>query len=313
MKNRNSNAFTLIELLVVIAIIAILAAILFPVFAQAREKARQITCASNEKQLGLAFIQYVQDNDEHWPAGDAQVESNGYVTQSQDNNGDGWAGEIYPYVKSDGAYNCPDDPCSAVSGATCVSYSYNENLSSQVTPTPPPYLYNGLSDAQLNAPASTVVLCEASEDAFPTVLTNDNWMNDPAGVTTGWPGMVGASMAGNGTDWPGTSGFTWWGTYSTGHLGGALDPGGIATISVFVGGQTGNYTPGTSTHTPTTNFSNFLCADGHVKFLNGDVVSPGKTAATSTTPENNGVNNPGTWTAAGTGAMGSFVATFSPV
>ena len=60
MKN-TKNAFTLIELLVVIAIIAILAAILFPVFAQAREKARQTACTSNEKQLGLAFIQYAQD------------------------------------------------------------------------------------------------------------------------------------------------------------------------------------------------------------------------------------------------------------
>ena len=63
----NKRGFTLIELLVVIAIIAILAAILFPVFAQAREKARQITCASNLKQLGLAFIQYSQDYDELFP------------------------------------------------------------------------------------------------------------------------------------------------------------------------------------------------------------------------------------------------------
>ena len=68
MKRPNTlKGFTLIELLVVIAIIAILAAILFPVFAQAREKARQISCLSNEKQIGLAFMQYIQDYDETYP------------------------------------------------------------------------------------------------------------------------------------------------------------------------------------------------------------------------------------------------------
>ena len=65
------KGFTLIELLVVIAIIAILAAILFPVFAKAREKARQISCLSNLKQLGLGFIQYIQDNDSTFPASTA--------------------------------------------------------------------------------------------------------------------------------------------------------------------------------------------------------------------------------------------------
>jgi prepilin-type N-terminal cleavage/methylation domain-containing protein len=64
---RQRGGFTLIELLVVIAIIAILAAILFPVFAQAREKARQTTCVSNLKQIGTAFMMYVQDYDETYP------------------------------------------------------------------------------------------------------------------------------------------------------------------------------------------------------------------------------------------------------
>ncbi len=66
-KNQSSHGFTLIELLVVIAIIAILAAILFPVFAQAREKARSISCLSNTKQLGLSVMMYVQDYDEMYP------------------------------------------------------------------------------------------------------------------------------------------------------------------------------------------------------------------------------------------------------
>ena len=70
--NRGRIGFTLIELLVVIAIIAILAAILFPVFAKAREKARQTACASNLKQLGLVFLQYAQDYDEVPPSGNCQ-------------------------------------------------------------------------------------------------------------------------------------------------------------------------------------------------------------------------------------------------
>src|SRR5665213_1283353 len=97
------NAFTLIELLVVIAIIAILAAILFPVFAQAREKARQTTCASNEKQMSLAMLQYVQDYDELYPGflGISANNNNGL-----ENNG-GWGNRIYPYVKSMAVFGCP--------------------------------------------------------------------------------------------------------------------------------------------------------------------------------------------------------------
>jgi len=100
-----SSAFTLIELLVVIAIIAILAAILFPVFALAREKARQTSCLSNIKQLGLGVMQYTQDFDELYPAN--------YLIAAPINGGTStaftWDQAIYPYVKSKQVYTCPDD------------------------------------------------------------------------------------------------------------------------------------------------------------------------------------------------------------
>src|ERR1700760_4371273 len=82
--------FTLIELLVVIAIIAILAAILFPVFAKVREKARQTSCLSNEKQLGLAFQQYTQDYDEKYPDPNlGPIPSGGIGVANIANNGQG--------------------------------------------------------------------------------------------------------------------------------------------------------------------------------------------------------------------------------
>jgi prepilin-type N-terminal cleavage/methylation domain-containing protein/prepilin-type processing-associated H-X9-DG protein len=97
------RGFTLIELLVVIAIIAILAAILFPVFAQAREKARQISCASQENQIGLAMMQYLQDNDDRYP----EVDYNG----TPGPNGNAlvtWTWEIMPYIKDWNVMRCPD-------------------------------------------------------------------------------------------------------------------------------------------------------------------------------------------------------------
>ncbi|MBC8104424.1 MAG: DUF1559 domain-containing protein, partial [Cytophagales bacterium] len=92
---RISSGFTLIELLVVIAIIAILAAILFPVFAQAREKARQASCLSNLKQLSLAVNSYTVDYDETYPF-------------SEDGTGQAWYQTIQPYVKNGTKAN--DDP-----------------------------------------------------------------------------------------------------------------------------------------------------------------------------------------------------------
>ncbi|MCC6444651.1 MAG: prepilin-type N-terminal cleavage/methylation domain-containing protein [Armatimonadetes bacterium] len=103
------KGFTLIELLVVIAIIAILAAILFPVFAQAREKARAISCASNLKQLANAWLMYNQDYD-----GNMMPSCYGCCVTINGSQGAGgcfmYWGLLHPYVKSVGAYQCPSRP-----------------------------------------------------------------------------------------------------------------------------------------------------------------------------------------------------------
>ena len=142
---RRRHGFTLIELLVVIAIIAILAAILFPVFQKVRENARRTACLSNVKQLGLAFVQYNQDADEKFPSG--------VVDAGGGSNGSGWAGEIYPYVKSTGVYKCPDDsaPQSVVGGVTLypISYAFNKGAV-------------GATLADFDGPTDTTILNEVT-------------------------------------------------------------------------------------------------------------------------------------------------------
>jgi len=96
-----TKGFTLIELLVVIAIIAILAAILFPVFAQAREKARSASCQSNLKQICTAVLMYAQDNDEMFPGWRTRCWSGGALDQSP------WHADVMPYVKNKQVFACP--------------------------------------------------------------------------------------------------------------------------------------------------------------------------------------------------------------
>ena len=142
-----SRGFTLIELLVVIAIIAILAAILFPVFAKAREKARQSSCASNLKQLGLSFAQYVQDNNERYPSVYSVTANNHYIG--------GWANVVYPYVKSTGVFACPDDP----SPSPKVSYAMNYGIWNCDFWGP---IVKGAKLDLFSGPASTVLLYECN-------------------------------------------------------------------------------------------------------------------------------------------------------
>lgn len=121
------KGFTLIELLVVIAIIAILAAILFPVFAKAREKARQSSCLSNHKQIVLGFLQYAQDYDETFPqagaaTGDNAIWPNGALGQNY------WPCRIFPYTKNSQVFNCPS-ATTAWNGAPSAAIPIGYNVS----------------------------------------------------------------------------------------------------------------------------------------------------------------------------------------
>lgn len=269
------RAFTLVELLVVIAIISLLAAILFPVYAQAREKSRQTSCLSNQKQVGLALMQYVADYDEQYPAG-LSVAGGKWVWA-----GEGWAGQCLPYHRSASVFRCPSDtlPGSGPYNWT-VSLGYNINLVEtvleedysgyEVMPT-------GVPMAALNAPAHTVQLFEVSG-----VWANVTDLREGAETSA----IVGRnfSASGNGLDNRLYAQRDWTtrteNQYETGYLGGRVPP--DLSHTQFQR-ATGRHSSG----------SNYLLADGHAKWALGATVSSGLLASAPHCAQDNIPAQPG--------------------
>jgi prepilin-type N-terminal cleavage/methylation domain-containing protein/prepilin-type processing-associated H-X9-DG protein len=195
MKRRGKRGFTLIELLVVIAIIAILAAILFPVFAQARDKARQSACLSNEKQLGMAVLMYQQDYDEHLffyasTTSPSQSRTGAVIPNSDSLNPLRWYCALLPYTKSTGIFVCPSDelptPSKDAAGNPTILRSYIACRAAE-----------GLSLAQLEDPTETVVLTEKwGKDATGSPVT-DNWIEPFNGDLNLDPATGRLALAGN--------------------------------------------------------------------------------------------------------------------
>jgi prepilin-type N-terminal cleavage/methylation domain-containing protein/prepilin-type processing-associated H-X9-DG protein len=244
------QGFTLIELLVVIAIIAILAAILFPVFSAAREKARQTTCASNQKQIALAFIQYLQDYDEATPQGICAVINTPVAKEN-------WVDELYPYVKSTGVFTCPDDPTVPLSSTyTVESYAINANFSADGQTNAPK---GPMLTAQMNAPTVTVLLCEI------TGFSRGNIADNTQGAlsTVGHENSALCLPSGD----CGTAAPSWGARYATGYFNNTYFP---LNFNAFA--PQAYHSDG----------SNYAFADGHVKWMKATQVSVGYNANSST-------------------------------
>lgn len=257
--SRRTGGFTLIELLVVIAIIAILAAILFPVFAQAREKARQASCLSNSKQIGTALLMYAQDYDEQFPTGRFDP-----TNPNAADYGKGWAGQTYAYLKSAQILRCPNDSTAAITGngitLSPVSYIYNYNVA--LSP----------AIAGLNAPVNTVVLAEGN-GALANVTATDELPSYSTPLYSAAGNGLSVLTSIDGISMPAVAGSV---RYVTGTMGGYhLDAYPQVPYPSLFKNELGHHSDGAI----------FFMADGHAKFFRAQAVSPGRNASGSSEPQ----------------------------
>jgi len=163
------RAFTLVELLVVIAVIAILAAILFPVFAQARDKARSAACMSNMKQLGTSIQMYVQDYDEQIFFRSTNNANSTRIHTATTGNGLKWWNVLMPYIRDKNVFRCPSDtpnPSVDTNGLAIIPRSYAASASMEA-----------LSLAQVSRTVETIVITEAwSTNGSGSKMNTEQWL-----------------------------------------------------------------------------------------------------------------------------------------
>lgn len=195
---QRSKGFTLIELLVVIAIIAILAAILFPVFAKAREKARAISCLSNTKQIGLASMMYVQDYDETFCKA-----TNNFANKTHEGF---WEALYYPYIKNSGVFSCPDltnnlgwnppqvVPDADIPGSNMNAWGYGYNIGTRPAGYHDGFGYYNLDKqpyvtlAVITNPANTILIGDIN--AYPGNIVYLVWSYDTTLAPSYWPSAI---------------------------------------------------------------------------------------------------------------------------